>query len=171
MSDLVPYASSPIRSRLREARGPGLRHGAVVGAISAYAGAASVAFGLSLHPWLLGATVAGAVVGGLLGYVGPFGLDRLRGRVPLPMLMALVPLMAGAVATSVAIAAAWVVGSPLALAALYGGVAAMLVTGVAWLPYTVATVMQLRRWPVLAAAVLVSPLSGPITQWLWLALH
>lgn len=165
-----PRNRSLVHTRLRASRARWARDGALVGGFGAWSGAAVAAFGLSFHPWLLGAIGTGVVLGGLLGYVGPVFLQLARGRVPLPVLAVALPLVAAAIGTSLGTLGAIAVGAPLSLSATYGAVAAGLLAAVFWLPYTVATVMQLRTWPLVLAACALSPLTGPLTKWLFLAM-
>lgn len=168
--ELRPHRTpSLVHSRLRANRWRWARDGALVGGFGAWSGAALAAFGLTFHPWLVGAVATGVALGGLLGYVAPVFLQLARGRVPLPVLGVVLPFVAAAIGTSLGTLGAFAVGAPLSLCAMYGAVAAGLLASVFWLPYTIATVLELRTWPLVIAACLVSPLAGPLTKWLFLA--
>ncbi|MEZ4322514.1 MAG: hypothetical protein R3F61_33920 [Myxococcota bacterium] len=146
------------------------RDAALVGFVTAYGGAALGMFGLSLHPWLLACGAAGAVLGALLGETAPFVLERARRHaVPLPVLAVALPVVAAAMATSIAVSAAWMVGAPLTLSVKFAMVAAAMQVALFWLPYTMAMVLRAPRWPIVAGACLVAPLSGPLAKWLILS--
>lgn len=146
------------------------RDGAIVGAVTGYVGPAAVLFGLSLHPWLVACTAAFALGGALLGLVMSWVLERLRGRVPLPVLGVTLPVVAVATGSLWAATAGWLVGAPVALAATFGGIAVAFQVGMFWFPYTVLAVLGGRRWPVVAAACVVSPFLGLLARWAFLML-
>jgi hypothetical protein len=109
--------------------------------------------------------LAGAFYGVVLGLVAPRVLERVRGRVPLP-------LLAGA---AVGVGAAWGAATAmlgtLGLGGLLGMVpvaatAGALVTGAVFLPYTVASVMRLSTWPIVVAASAAAPILGWLSLWL-----
>lgn len=139
-----------------------MRDCAIVGGVTAYAGAAFGLFGLSLHPWLVLCGLSGALTGAGLGLVGPILMNWLRYRAPLPVIAVGLPLFVGSVALAVATVAATTIGAPLMPALYFAGVAAFVQTAVFWLPYTMATVLDQHRWPVVAVACLVAPLTGPL---------
>jgi hypothetical protein len=118
------------------------------------------AWALFATPVFLGAGVAGGIVGALLGMAAPTILDRLRGRVPLPVLAAGLPVLAAAMATGVAVVAAALLGIPAAPAIACGVATTAVQVAAFWLPYTVASVVGTVRWPVLGVASAVGPFTG-----------
>lgn len=89
-------------------------------------------------------------------------LDRLRTRVSLRATAVLVPALAATTASAVAVVSAGPTSIPLGPALWFAAVAAVVQAAVFWLPYTVATVLRRRRWPVVALACVVGPLTGPL---------
>lgn len=130
---------------------------------------------LALYPlFILPGLLSGILVGGALGLVQPALLDRVRGRVRLPVLalaQAGVGAFAGAVvglayplvlaviqamaATRIEVMLLWQIG--VAMAGV-GALTGALTTLTWWLPYTVATVLKARTWPITVAAAASSPL-------------
>jgi hypothetical protein len=127
--------------------------------------ASAVAYALPLLATVSMLVAAGAAAGGAVGAVAPSVLERLRGRVPLGLIVAAQPVV-GAVAGSIAAclfagmrAAFGGPHPPLAAVALMflGALFGAPTAAVWWLPFTVATVLG-RRWPVTTAAGVVAPL-------------
>lgn len=108
-------------------------------------------------PWW--AAAAGAGTGLLLGLAAPALLDLVRGRVPLLVLVLLAPLVGAAWGgLSGSLAGAAVGGDSALLGLLAGSTAGAVQLGIWWFPYTFQTVLQRRRWPVVLACVLTTPL-------------
>ena len=104
------------------------------------------------------AAVIGVVTGALLGLAMPRLLDRVRGRISLPILV-LGSVMLGCFwggATGALAGAPF--GIPyVVLGLVAGGLAGAAQFGWWWFPYTVQTVRGGRTWPMLVAAVLALP--------------
>lgn len=126
-----------------------------------------MAFGVTPF-YVLAATAAGALTGGLLGAAMPALLDQMRGRMPLALLVLAAGPLGGAVWGGTVGALAWMlaggapemahysVGISIAIAAIAGA----LQFGLSWFPYTFQTVRSGARWPVLLASTLITPLVG-----------
>ena len=136
------------------------RDAAIVGGITGYVGPATALFGWSLHPWLLACAAACALGGAVLGASVALALERARGVVPLRVLAVALPALAIGLGALWAGSAAWLVGAPILAAATFGGVAAAVQVGLAWLPYTVQAVLGGPRWPIVVVASALSPLIG-----------
>jgi len=146
---------------------------ALVGFVTGFA-APAACFGWFVSPafCVLAAPVGGAI-GALLGRAMPGLLDRVRGRVPIALLLVILgpvlgALWGGMTGLGAGLAAqAWyaLVGGTPALfgpelpvvGAAYGTAAGAVQLGWFWFPYTFQTVRRGRRWPVLAAAMLLAP--------------
>lgn len=167
-----PIALSPrlLPTRITGPVGPWIRDGALVGLATGYIGPAAVAFGWTFHPWLLACALSFASGGALLGLAIPAALERVRGRVPLPILALLIPMLALPVGAAWAAAAAAMVGAPVALAATFGAVALAVLLGLFWFPYTVQAVLGGPRWPIVAAASVLAPPLGFVSGLTFLAL-
>ncbi|MFT5679110.1 MAG: hypothetical protein ACI8RZ_000014 [Myxococcota bacterium] len=112
-----------------------------------------------------GTAVTGAVTGAALGAVMPGVLERVRGRLPLPVLMVLGPIpgaLWGGIVGAVGFALSGV-GVPLALCVLCAALAGAVQFGLFWFPYTFQTVRGARRWPVVLGACAVTPMIGLLT--------
>ena len=111
------------------------------------------------------AGLAGAVSGLVLGALGVPALEWLRPRAPLWTLVLAAPLVGAAWGAVSGIAGGLVGGAmfgseaPL-LGAIMGAGAGMVQLGWMFLPYTVASVMGLPRWPVVLGASATAPLLG-----------
>ena len=109
-------------------------------------------------------TAAGAGFGLLLGGGLAWSLERLRGRLSLPNIYALGTLATGLwCVLSVGSAALWL-GERMRLTDIaellvVGSLLGVALLGWLWFAYTVASVLRLRRWPLLA---LVLPWTGII---------
>ncbi len=104
------------------------------------------------------AGVAGAVGGLLLGLAMPAVLDMLRGRVAIRWLLLLAPMVGAAWGGAAGAVAGLASDRSAALLGLIsGGIAGACQLGLWWFPYTFQTVRGGRRWPLVLAAVLSSP--------------
>ncbi len=148
---------------------PGIwaRDWAIIGAgtgVLAPLGVIALSMEPGLLPFAAGAGVAGGAAGAVLGATAPRLLERVRGRVPLPVLMLLgLPLGATWGVIAGGLGALWLPGMELALvviAAAIAGVAGAIQLGLTWLPYTVAAVTRRPVWPVVLGSVLVAPAMG-----------
>jgi hypothetical protein len=169
MSQLAHTAPAPL-ARVTGRRRDWARDAALVGLVTGYTGPAWLIYGLGLHPHLVACALAGGLVGAMLGAVAPDVLDLVRGRVSLPALAVSLPVLGFFLGWGAAALAADLVGAPVGAAARFGAVALAGQIALFWLPYTVATVTRLPRWPVLLIACLVSPLLGPAAVWLAMVL-
>jgi hypothetical protein len=112
------------------------------------------------------AGVFGGISGWGLGWLGAYGVDRLRLRIPLTA-MACVAVVVGMGWGAAAGAfgglfasAPFADGSGVALGMVLGGIAGGLQLGALFLPYLVTSTVGGPRWPVLGVAVLAAPLLG-----------
>lgn len=138
--------------------------GAQLGATAMLTLLAIAAIAVGEVPPLVGValfTVAPTVVGGAFGAVAPAVLERLRGRVPLWLLVPAQGVVGAAGGCLAALGRELLFGwhPPdrslwLIAGALVGGVT----VAIWWLPFTVATVLG-RRWPVTTVAGVLGPLS------------
>lgn len=115
---------------------------------------------MDLTPIHIAAGVVGVVFGGVLGMAAPMSLDWVRGLLPIPALALCLPVAAGGLAAGFGAMTAAAFGASVLPAAVFGVVTGSLQTGASWLPYTVASVVGLPRWPVLGGAMLVGPFAG-----------
>jgi len=161
MPELTPAAPAPL-ARITGRRRDWMRDATIVGLVSGYTGPAWVLYGPSLHPHLVACALTGGVAGVLMGAVAPDLLEQLRRRVSLRTLMVVLPLLAFFLGTGMATLAASAVGAPMGAASRFGAVALAGQVALFWLPYTVATVLEGPRWPVVLAACALSPLLGPV---------
>lgn len=140
-------------------------HGTLVGlAVSWVSTPTLLPFSL-LSPPPLAMLALGALHGAVLGALGRAFLNEFRGRLSLPTLALLVPVLAGVVSGLLSL---W---SSLLLHGLHPGLllfdaslSAVLV-GLAWLPYAMATVMGWSRWPVFVGTVLLTPPATVLAAW------
>ncbi|MEZ4235123.1 MAG: hypothetical protein R3F59_02970 [Myxococcota bacterium] len=114
---------------------------------------AGLVFPLRLVLVLAALVGAGTGAGGLLGLLQPLALERLRGRVSLPVIVVGQVAVGAAVAAAAVGATLWVwafpvVAAPAGLAGLAGGLLMLL----GWLPVTMALVLRRAAWPVTVAA-------------------
>ncbi len=96
---------------------------------------------------------AGALGGALLGLGTPTALDWVRGKVPISLLFI----------TATLIGATWgmLAGSLVSDELVLWGIAVQgPIVGLVWLPYTMATVLGRRAWPILALGLM---FAAPIT--------
>ena len=145
--------------------------GAILGAGAPLVMWSIPALGLGLS---LAGAIVGAVTGAAFGRARRAGLDRLRGRLPLPLVALAVPAAAGLWgALSGSIAGALMGGLMEGARGLFAGalltgsagaLAAALVVGLVWFPLAFQSVTRGARWPVLAAAAVLSPLA-PLAGW------
>lgn len=146
----------PLTGRRRDwARDAGL-----VGLVTGFSGPAWIVYGLTPHPHLIACALSAGVLGAALGFVGPDVFGWLRQRVSLKVLAVALPAAAFFLGWGAASLAAGAVGAPAGAAAWFGGVALAGQVTLFWLPYLVAVVTRLPRWPVVVAACLLSPLMG-----------
>lgn len=117
---------------------------------------------------MLASGLAGAAAGTLLGAAAPGVLERVRGRVPIPLLL-LMGIPVGAVWGAVAgLAAGLALGSlpnlpnMLVLWAMVAGIAGAVQMGAVWFPYTFLRVLQKPTWPVVVLACMGSVALGPL---------
>jgi hypothetical protein len=112
-----------------------------------------------------GTALAGTLTGAALGAAMPGLLERVRGRLPLSILMVLGPvpgaLWGGIVGAVGSVLSG--VGTPLTLCVLCAAIAGAIQFGLFWFPYTFQTVRGARRWPVVLAACLATPIIGLLT--------
>lgn len=138
---------------------------AIVGGVTAsLAPLPALALGATVA-FIGGTAVTGAVTGAALGAAMPGVLERLRGRLPLSVLMVLGPLpgaLWGGTVGAVGFALSGV-GTPLALCVLCAAIAGALQFGLFWFPYTFQTVRGAARWPVVLGACALTPLIGLLT--------
>jgi hypothetical protein len=117
----------------------------------------------SLLPLVGALALSGAVFGAASGAALGWSLERLRGRVPLPLLALLAAIVAGLAGQLAGAAAVAPLGVPIVGLAAWSATFHFLVGGLVWLPYTVASVLRRPTWPVLVGASLVAlPLSEAI---------
>ena len=113
-----------------------------------------------------GTAVAGALTGAALGAMMPVALERLRGRLPLSVLMVLGPLpgaLWGALVGTAGFYLSGISSTPLVLCVGCAALAGAIQFGLFWFPYTFQTVRDGRRWPVVLGACLGAPLIGVLT--------
>jgi hypothetical protein len=128
--------------------------------------APAMAIPLMVSPWFaLVAGLVGAVSGAMLGATMPTVLDAMRQRVPPGLLLLGFGPVVGAMwgASVGGIAATLVPGHPLELAVASAAIAGALQLGLCWLPYTMLTVLQKRRWPAIVTAIVGTPVVGLLT--------
>lgn len=122
----------------------------------------------------LTAGLAGALLGAMLGAMGAPALEWLRPRAPLWTLVLAAPIVGAGWGALSGVAGGLVGGAafgseaPL-LGAIMGAGAGMVQLGWMFLPYMVATVLRLPRWPVLLAASGLTPMLGWIAVSLFFA--
>ena len=149
---------------------------ALVGGVTGFA-APTAMFGWLVSPaFCVAAGPAGAAIGWALGRFIPWLLERVRGRVPIPVLLLLLGpalgafwgggtgLVAGLLAelwyASTGSEPALFAGTLPILGASFGLVAGAVQLGWFWFPYTFQTVRRAPRWPVMALAMLLAPLTA-----------
>ena len=138
---------------------------AIVGGVtSLLAPLPAIALG-SNAPFIVITAVTGCLTGAALGTAMPGLLERVRGRVPLAVLMALGPLpgavWGGVVGTMGGAFSGVMV--PMWLCMIAASLAGAIQFGLFWFPYTFQTVRGARCWPVVLGACLATPIIGLIT--------
>lgn len=104
------------------------------------------------------AGLAGAVGGLLLGQALPVILDVVRGRVAIRWLLLLAPVVGAAWGSAAgAIAGLATDRGSAVLGLISGGIAGACQLGLWWFPYTFQAVRGGRRWPLVLAALVTSP--------------
>jgi len=98
-------------------------------------------------------SLACAVFGGVLGAATPRALNWVRGKVPISLLV----VAATTIGAASGMFAGFFAGQDLAF---WGVVVQGPMFGLVWLPYTMATVLGRRAWPVLAVGLLAA---APVT--------
>lgn len=115
--------------------------------------------GLSEPAMLSTMGLTGGLAGGLLGGGLAWTLERLRGRLPLPLVYLLGTAATAAwCVVSVSVTAGWLLGPAAVLAELaelilIGGALGIGLLGWLWFAYTIAAVLRLRRWPLVALSL------------------
>lgn len=122
--------------------------------------------------FIAGTAAAGLLTGAALGAAMPGVLEWVRGRLPIPVLMMLGPIPGavwGGIVGGVG-GALSTVGVPVGLCVVCAAIAGAMQFGLFWFPYTFQTVRGERRWPVVLAACLATPLIGLLTVFTTLTL-
>lgn len=148
--------------------GSPVRWGADLAVVGGVTGAAVPAVLVGpLAPAVLPAALVGLGCGLVLGVLFPEFLETARRRVPLDFI-GLRAVGAGAgFGALVGLLTALIVGDIPLGAFFVGGLVGALQIGWLWLPYTVLTVLERPRWPVVVAACGIAPLLGPLAVSLW----
>jgi len=155
--------ASQLPARVTGRPGEWARDFAIVGGISALL---APLFAFSGPAFPVAAMFWGTLTGLAIGRLLPDVLERVRGRLPIPVLLTLgVPI--GAFWGGITGFAAGLSLGSLELA-VFGGLCASIAGafqfGWLWFPYTFLTVIGRSRWPVVAASAVVAPALG------WLAI-
>lgn len=106
----------------------------------------------ALHPYVLIFSTMAAATGFPLGMLGAEAMERMRGHVPIPLLAALALTASGAWGMSLGVLATWM-GAHQSVV-VFGLFVPGLLSGLAWLPYTVLRVTGRPTWPVLLLTAL-----------------
>lgn len=144
--------------------------GTVAGGASTLLLAQMLAMGM--HGVVISAVLAaaGGVSGLLLGIPLRAVVDRLRGRLPMWGYFVAMPIVGAAWGTLALSLASIVANGGIDPSALWltfrmGGPFGAALFGLLWLPYAMATVLRWRRWPVVVATAVLSPVIATVVWW------